>query len=119
MRMGHTAVWRGKRVMVMVRDGDNFNNQKSNLAQISYRLFRAGSAPKSDQNHTSKYKGVGFMKREQKWRAECDGKRLGTFDNEEDAARAYDVEAYNRFGEWAYQNFPASKEGAIHAERLK
>ncbi len=37
-----------------------------------------------------------------------DGKQrhLGYFAEEEDAARAYDVRAYEVHGEYAYQNFP-------------
>ena len=59
---------------------------------------------------TSEYKGVSWTKREQKWRAAITDHfrsvHIGYFDNEVDAARAYDAEAIKRFGEFARLNFP-------------
>ena len=59
---------------------------------------------------TSKYKGVHLNPKLNKWAVEvkCEGKRinLGLFENEEEAARAYDAKALELFGEFAAINFP-------------
>jgi len=65
---------------------------------------------KSDRNFSSMYKGVSWFKRTKRWMAyiKINQKRyyLGYFDIEEDAAKAYDVSAIERFGEFAKLNFP-------------
>lgn len=53
-------------------------------------------------NNPSGYKGVTWHN--EKWRARLVQKHLGYFDNKEDAARAYDVAAFQHFGESAYLN---------------
>ena len=52
---------------------------------------------------TSRYKGV--SKHGHKWGACIKGNRLGSFESEEDAAKAYDVAAYGLWGNDAYLNF--------------
>lgn len=89
---------------IVHRDRNPFNNQKSNLVHLSYSLLRASSAPKARES--SKYKGVAFNKKSQRWRAQCGHKFLGTFKDEKEAAIAYDVAAFEAYGEWAYINFP-------------
>lgn len=58
---------------------------------------------------TSKYKGVYWFKNLNKWMVhiEINGKKMhvGLFNNEEEAARAYDKKAKELFGEYAYFNF--------------
>ncbi len=60
-------------------------------------------------NGTSKYKGVFWYKRHSKWNAyiSFNKKRLhlGYFENEIDAAKAYDKKAKELFGEFALSNF--------------
>jgi hypothetical protein len=65
----------------------------------------------SGPRKSSKYRGVSWFKRENKWRAKIqyDGKQhtLGRFNDEEEAARVYDRAARAQHGEKAQLNFPA------------
>jgi hypothetical protein len=65
-------------------------------------------------NFTSKYRGVSWVKSSSKWRAEIQhtGKKrsLGYFDDEQDAARAYDRAARTHHGDKATLNFAAEGE---------
>jgi len=89
---------------IVHRDGNVLNNQKGNLVHLSFSLMRARSAPKTRES--SRYKGVAWNKKQQVWRVQCGTKFLGNFKDEIEAAKAYDAEAFNQYGEWAYQNFP-------------
>lgn len=86
-------------------------------AKIIVRLLRSmGCTPQQNganrraQGGTSRYKGV--HKRRGRWLAQIGVKnrilRLGSFDNEEDAAIVYDVAAQLFFGEFARLNFPTA-----------
>jgi hypothetical protein len=59
---------------------------------------------------SSKYRGVSFLARENKWRASIGHEMrkiaLGEFRDEEAAARAYDAAAIRLHGEFARLNFP-------------
>jgi AP2 domain/HNH endonuclease len=91
------------------RDTDGLNNQRDNL-----RLCSAGENRRNMRKTrgSSKFKGVSWDKVKAKWTAIIyrDYKKhpLGRFDNEEDAARAYDAKAKELFGEFARLNFPVS-----------
>lgn len=92
------------------RDGDGLNNQRYNLRLATKEHQRWGyKRPKT--NCTSSFRGVSWYSQWGRWVAEITFKkkkiRLGGFDNEEDAARAYDAKARELFGEWASPNFPA------------
>jgi hypothetical protein len=57
------------------------------------RVTPALATPATEQRKTSKFTGVYWDKIKHKWRAECTGKYLGYHATEDDAARAYNIEA--------------------------
>lgn len=86
-------------------NGNPLDNRRANLrfaTQQQQMINRRGwvSRPK-----TSRYKGVYWQKDINRWRSRFREKYLGTFTNEEDAARAYDAEAH-KFSPFARLNFP-------------
>lgn len=101
-------------------DGNGLNNRRSNL--------RVCTVSQNHQNQRfrgglSRYKGVCFLKKINKWRANIgfDGRRMhiGCFDNEIEAAKAYDRKADELFGEFAYLNFTElATKTRKHKERL-
>lgn len=88
-------------------DGDGLNNQKSNLRICSHSENQMNRKPRI--NTTSKFKGVYFKTKEEKWVAiiKLNGKTkwLGRFKIETEAAIAYDRAAKELFGEFAKLNF--------------
>ena len=86
-----------------------YDNRKANLRTVTYRqnsynrvLFR--------KNPSSKYKGVNFNKRKKQWIARIRYNRkhifIGYFDDEIEAAKAYDKAAKKYHKEFAVLNFP-------------
>lgn len=66
---------------------------------------------------SSRYRGVFWVKGENKWRAMIGykGKRypLGRYTNEEEAARAYDKKAFELLGGDAFLNFPLENDDSL------
>lgn len=89
-------------------DGNGLNNRRSNLRLCTPMQNQQNSAARKGK--TSIYKGVTRPKRARGWRAQIRVNRqlilLGTFAQEEDAARAYDDAARRHFGPFARTNFP-------------
>jgi hypothetical protein len=89
-------------------DRNGLNNSRSNLriATHSQNAMNSGL----QQNNTSGFKGVRFCKRRGNWEANIrvrgTRKYLGSFDNPEEAAHAYDRAAFEHHGEFAWLNFP-------------
>jgi len=87
-------------------NGDGLDNRRSNLRLCTHAQNQMNSRKRT--NCSSQYKGVDWDKSHCKWRARimADGKRhhLGYFDDEIDAARAYNKAAKKGFGEFAKLN---------------
>lgn len=86
---------------------DKLDNRKSNLRICTNKENARNRNIKS--GHTSKYKGVYWSEKSKKWRASItsDEKRfnLGMFEDEEEAARCYDLKAKELHKEFANTNF--------------
>ena len=89
-------------------DGNGLNNRRCNLRICTQKQNSRNSAP--SRHSSSRFKGVYYCKRTRKWIATIgyNGRtiHLGSFDDEIEAARAYDRKARELFGEFAYLNFP-------------
>ncbi len=104
-------------------DGNKANNCRSNL--------RVCSQAENSRNRckpngaSSAYKGVFYDRERHKWVAKCCCRSkpvwTGYFDTEEEAARAYDRQAVELFGEFARLNFPREwppeRRAQVYAQR--
>jgi hypothetical protein len=90
-------------------DGGGLNNRRSNLRSATSGQNSANSRKRSGAP-SSRFKGVSRYRKTGRWQAYTHVNRrfkfLGYFDNEEDAARAYDAAALEIWGEFARLNFP-------------
>ena len=95
---------------------NGLDNRKANLRPATNtqnvwhrRKFIRRTSGGFNKQFRSKYKGVDWAKDMKRWRARIrvNGKRiyLGSFDNESDAAKAYDKAAKRFHGEFAFLNF--------------
>jgi hypothetical protein len=89
-------------------DGNGLNNQRFNLRKSNQRLNNLNQHSNWGK---SKYKGVCWLNREQKWHVRIrlpNGirKHIGYFDDEELAAKAYDEAIYGVYGNLVRLNFP-------------
>ncbi len=86
---------------------DKLDNRKENLRTATRNQNEANKPKKL--NCSSKYRGVCWHKQRSKWKAEIKvnqmKKHLGLFENEIEAAKAYDEAAMKAFGDYATLNF--------------
>ena len=89
------------------RDGDGLHNWRTNLRYCTNGENQSNLHYKKE-GCTSRYKGVSWYRRSGKWvagiRVSGKGVNLGYFEEEEDAARAYNAAAVELFGEFASVN---------------
>ena len=104
--------------------GGRLDNQRHNLrlATRSQNLAaKIGTGFWQGRKKTSSYRGVcsgwkGIFTAQISF--EGRKKHLGSFDSEEDAARAYDAAARNAFGEFAKCNFPLLTTNQIESNQI-
>jgi len=97
----------GEKVMLDHKNGNRLDNTLANLRPCN-KSTNAMNQKKWSKPTSSKYKGVSLFKRTGKYMAyiKKNGKRihLGYFENEDDAALAYNKKATEIFGEFAKLN---------------
>jgi hypothetical protein len=91
------------------RNTDGLDNRRANLRPAT-RSQNCYNRRKTKSKTSSRFIGVCFLKRQNKWAANINyqknNKYLGIYVNEIDAARAYDEAAKKYHGEFAKLNFP-------------
>src|SRR5258708_5073420 len=96
------------------RNGDGLDNRRENLRSCSWPENSRNRRPNKNRKH-SKFKGVGRVSG--KWTAEIKTERqnihLGRFQDEKDAAAAYDIAAKYLFRDFAFQN--STLDNTIHS----
>ena len=97
----------GDKSLVDHVNGETLNNRIENLRQCSNSQNLMNSSCHRDS--LSSYKGVSWHKFKQKWRVSIfvngHSKHIGYFENEYEAAKAYDKSAITYFKEFAKTNF--------------
>lgn len=90
-------------------DYNGLNNRRCNLRKCT-NVENIRHQRCQTRNKSSKFKGVCWNKQEEKWQAYIYYNEklvhLGRFNNEIEAAEAYDKKAIELFGEFASLNFP-------------
>lgn len=83
-------------------NGNSLDFRKCNLRVCTSEQNAQNRRP--SKSGSSKYKGVIWNKAVKRWQAHCRRKCLGRFNNEIEAARAYDTAADAAYAEFAWLN---------------
>jgi hypothetical protein len=106
--------------MIDHKNRDTLDNRKSNLRVVTRRENTCNS--RGQVGKTSKYKGVSWYPGTKKWSVQSAmsgrQKTIGYFDNEVEAAEAYDRYAVLYGGKYAYLNFPEKYKEYIDNQML-
>lgn len=107
----HRVVMNAPRGMVVDHiNGGSLDNRKNNLRVCTIKENNRNKKPR--KGGTSEYAGVHFHTITNCWRAviKVDGikSHLGSYDNEELAARIYEIHAIQRYGEFARESLHLS-----------
>lgn len=91
-------------MMVDHINGDGLDNRRANLRLVSMSQNQMNR--RTLDGCSSRFKGVSWVPAMGRWRAKVGSKatHLGYFDDQEDAARAYDAAARQLYGEHARTN---------------
>jgi hypothetical protein len=91
---------------ITANNHNKLDNQKHNLRLCTTSQNNMNQIP---TRGISKYKGIYWHNRNKKWVAQIKSGNnrihIGCFENEKDAARAYNEKAIELFGEFAYLNY--------------
>lgn len=91
------------------KDNNSLNNRRSNLRLATQSQQNQNTKKLNPSTASSRFKGVSFNKKRNAWEVYIHDKRkkviIGYFQNEEEAAHAYDNAARSRYGEFASTNF--------------
>jgi hypothetical protein len=89
---------------------NGLDNRKANLRPATQAQNARNRRKVQRGNFHSKYKGLTWYRREKRWAVRImvdrKSKFIGYFDNERDAAKAYDMAAKKYHGQFAALNFP-------------
>lgn len=98
-------------------NGDPTDNRRENLRLCTRAQNAANQRPRPG---VSQFKGVSIAGegRARPWRASIQGRVIGHFATETEAAVAYDTAARETYGEHAYLNFPGSNERLHGTQKL-
>ncbi len=101
-----------KHLLVDHINHSGLDNRKANLRTVTIAQNNVNRAGYKTKNSPSKYKGVYWSKRDKKWQVQicCNYKiiTIGQFNDEIQAAKAYDEAAKKFHGEFAVLNFADS-----------
>lgn len=80
-------------------DGNGLHNWRGNLRFCTPRQNMLNQRIRSD--NTSGYRGVGWQKRERRWRVKLFGKTVGYFKAKDDAVEFRTKQELEHYGEWS------------------